>query len=158
MTMAKGIADGMPLSAFVTRKELTDKWPAGRHGTTFGGNPVACAAALASIAVIEEENLAERATKLGEEMMTALRKLAESRPHIGEVRGRGLMIGLEFCDKDGKPSKEWTDKVVARCLENNMLILSCGQAGQVVRLIPPLTLSDSEAEKALEILEIATRD
>ena len=68
------------------------------------------------------------------------------------------MIGLEFCDKDGKPSKEWTEKVVARCLENKMIILSCGQAGQVVRLVPPLTLSDSEAEKALEILEIATRD
>lgn len=158
MTMAKGIADGMPLSAFVSRKELTDQWPAGRHGTTFGGNPVACAAALASIAVIEEEKLAERATRLGNEMMDSLRKLAESRPHLGEVRGRGLMIGLEFCDKDGKPSKEWTEKVVARCLENKMIILSCGQAGQVVRLVPPLTLSDSEAEKALEILEIATRD
>ena len=157
LTMAKGIAAGMPLAAFVSRKELTDTWPAGRHGTTFGGNPVACAAALASMQVIEEEKLAERAEKLGNEMMTRLKKLAEDRPHIGEVRGRGLMIGIEFCDKDGKPSKEWVDKVVKGCLEHNMLVLSCGQAGQVVRLIPPLTISDSEAEKALEILEIVTR-
>lgn len=158
MTIAKGIADGMPLAAFVSRKELTDKWPAGRHGTTFGGNPVACAAALASMSVIEDENLVERSYKLGAEIMQRLKKMAESRPHLGDVRGRGLMIGLEFRDKEGNPSKAWVDKVVGRCLEENMIILSCGQAGQVVRLIPPLTISDSEAEQALEILERAMTD
>ena len=155
MTLAKGIAAGMPLAAFISRKELTDKWPAGRHGTTYGGNPVACAAALASIEVIEEEKLVERSCKLGERMMKALKKMAETRPHLAEVRGRGLMIGLEFSDKDGNPSAEWAKKVVDKCFEKNMIVLGCGQQGQVVRLIPPLTISDKEADEALEILEYA---
>lgn len=155
MTIAKGIAGGMPLSAFVSRKELTDQWPAGRHGTTFGGNPVSCAAALASISVIEEENLIKRAESLGNKMMARLKDISKSNPHLADVRGRGLMIGLEFSDSEGSPSKEWAEKVVKRCLDRNLIVLSCGQAGQVVRLIPPLTLSDSEAEEALEILESA---
>ena len=88
-------------------------------------------------------------------MMKALKKMAETRPHLAEVRGRGLMIGLEFSDKDGNPSAEWAKKVVDKCFEKNMIVLGCGQQGQVVRLIPPLTISDKEADEALEILEYA---
>lgn len=87
--------------------------------------------------------------------MGRLRKFAEGKHHIGEVRGRGLMIGIEFNDKNGAPSKEIADKVAAHCLEHKMIVLTCGNAGQVVRLIPPLTMSDAEAEKGLEILEKA---
>ncbi len=155
LTMAKGIAGGMPLSAFAARKELTSKWSAGTHGTTFGGNPVSCAAALASIQVIEEEKLVERAAKLGAEMMKRFKEIAKKNPHLVDVRGQGLMIGLEFSDENGKPSKDWVQKIAQKCFEDKLLLLTCGSYGQVIRLIPPLTLSDSEAEKAIDILERA---
>jgi 4-aminobutyrate aminotransferase len=155
MLMAKAMAGGMPLAAFITSHELSKKWPSGRHGSTFGGNPVSCAAALATINVIQEDKLVERSKKLGAYMLERLKKFAEDKPHIGDVRGRGLMIGIEFIDTEGKPSKEWTEKVTARCFEDKMLILNCGSSSQVIRLIPPLTLSDEEAEKALSILEKA---
>lgn len=153
MVVAKGIASGMPLSAFIARHEVTRKWPLARHGSTFGGNPVSCAAALATIDVIESENLTTRAEKLGREILERLSKFAEDKPHIGEVRGKGLMIGIEFNDKRGGPSKQVTDQVVRNCLERKLLVITCGLHGQVIRLIPPLTMSDAEAEKACEILE-----
>jgi 4-aminobutyrate aminotransferase len=153
MLMAKGIAGGMPLAAFISRRDLTNKWLPGRHGTTFGGNPVSCAAALATIEVIEEEKLVERAAKVGGEMMERLNKFAQGKKNIGEVRGLGMMIGIEFDDEDGKPSKKIADKVAAQCLEHKMIVLTCGTHGQVIRLIPPLNVSDADAEKALEILE-----
>lgn len=155
MTMAKGIAAGMPLSAFISRRELTKKWDAGRHGTTFGGNPVSCAAALASIDVIQKEKLVERSAKMGAQMMSRLKQAAEGKKHIGEVRGRGLMIGVEFSDENGKPSKEWAEKVAKRCFDNKMLVLTCGYKGQVIRLIPPLNVSEDEMEEGLRIFEQA---
>ncbi|MBZ0188779.1 MAG: aminotransferase class III-fold pyridoxal phosphate-dependent enzyme [Candidatus Obscuribacterales bacterium] len=158
MTIAKGIGAGMPISAFIAKKEITKDWPKGRHGTTFGGNPIACAAALASIKVIEEEKLVERSKVMGDMFVKRLREFAKGKSHIGEIRGRGLMIGIEFNDKDGKPSKQWADKVAKRCFENKMLVLTCGQDGQVIRLIPPLNISDKEAEEALSILETAMKN
>ncbi|MCA9804820.1 MAG: aminotransferase class III-fold pyridoxal phosphate-dependent enzyme [Cyanobacteria bacterium HKST-UBA02] len=158
MTVAKGIAAGMPISAFIAKKEITKDWPKGRHGTTYGGNPIACAAALASIGVLQEEKLAERAQKMGDMFVKRLKEFARGKSHIGEIRGRGLMIGIEFNEKDGKPSKDWADKVAKRCFENKMLVLTCGQDGQVIRLIPPLNISDAEAEEALSILEKAMTD
>jgi len=155
MTMAKGIAAGMPLSAFISRRELTSKWEAGRHGTTFGGNPVSCAAALASIKVIQEEKLVERSAKLGGEMIERIKKMSAGKKHVGDVRGRGMMIGIEFNDEHGKPSKEWADKVSRVCFENKLLVLTCGYKGQVIRLIPPLNLSEAEMEQGLAILERA---
>ncbi|HEY9870767.1 MAG TPA: aspartate aminotransferase family protein [Candidatus Obscuribacterales bacterium] len=153
MVMAKGIAGGMPLSAFISRKELTAKWPAGRHGTTFGGNPVSCAAALATIAVLLEEKLPERAARLGAQMLERLTKFAEGKSHIGEVRGLGLMIAVEFNDREGNPSKEIAERVAAKCFENKLLVLTCGSHGHVIRLIPPLNISDEEAESGIKILE-----
>lgn len=152
MVMAKGIAGGMPLSGFISRRDLTNKWPAGRHGSTFGGNPVSCAAALATIDVIKEEKLVERSAKVGAEMMSKLKKASSGKKHVGEIRGKGLMIGIEFDDKNGNPSKEYADAVAEKCLENKMLVLTCGNRGQVIRLIPPLTISDAEVEKAVEII------
>jgi 4-aminobutyrate aminotransferase len=155
LTMAKGIAAGMPLSGFASRKELTSKWDAGRHGTTFGGNPVSCAAALASIKVIEEEKLCDRAHKVGTDIMNRLKKLAETHKQIGDVRGRGMMIGIEFNDEHGHPSKEWSEKVAKKCFDNKLLVLTCGYKGQVIRLIPPLNASDREVDEALKIIENA---
>jgi len=153
LIMAKGIAGGMPLSGFISRREITSKWPPGRHGTTFGGNPVSCAAALATIGVLEDEKLPQRAAKVGGEMLKRLQKFAQGKQHIGEVRGLGMMIGIDFDDKDGNPSKEIAEKVAEKCLENKLIVLTCGIRGQVIRLIPALNISDSEAEKAMEILE-----
>lgn len=155
MLMAKGIAGGMPLSSFISRKELTSKWLAGRHGTTFGGNPVSCAAALATIGVIEEEKLVDRAAKLGAQIIERLKNFAKGKSYIGEVRGLGLMVGVEFNDATGNPSKEIAEKVAARCFENKLLVLTCGNHGQVIRLIPPLNISDKECEEGLAILEKA---
>ncbi len=153
MLMAKGIAGGMPLSAFVAAKELTEQWAPARHGTTFGGNPVSCAAALATIRVMQEEKLDKRAQKLGSEILNRLQKFAQGRKHIGEVRGRGLMIGIEFNRPDGEPSRPITKHIMQRCLEKKLLVLNCGEHGHVIRLMPALTISDAEAEKACEILE-----
>lgn len=153
MVIAKGIASGMPLGAFISRKELTSQWKPGRHGTTFGGNPVSCAAALATLEVLKEEKLPERAAKLGEEIMTRLKKFGQGKPHIGEIRGKGLMIGIEFNDEKGHPGTDIAKRVAQKCFEQKLLLLKCGSHSQVIRLMPPLTLSDSEAEKACEILE-----
>jgi 4-aminobutyrate aminotransferase len=153
MFVAKGIASGLPLSAFISRRDITEHWQPGRHGSTFGGNPVACAAALATISVIEDEKLARRAEKVGKEIKDRLSKFAKKARHVGEVRGKGLMIGIEFDDANGAPSKEIADAVVEKCLEKKLLVITCGTGGQVIRLMPPLTISDSEAEKACEILE-----
>lgn len=155
MLMAKGIAGGMPLSAFVTRSELSKKWKPGRHGSTFGGNPVSCAAALATIDVIKSDNLPERAAALGTKMMEQLRKAFAGNPRVGDVRGLGLMIGIEFNEKDGSPSHDLAELVAEKCFEHKLLVLTCGSHGHVIRLIPPLTMSDAEAQKGLEILEKA---
>jgi len=153
MFVAKALAGGLPLSAFISRRELTERWPAGRHGSTFGGNPVSCAAALATMAILEDEKLAQRAEKVGTEIKDRLTKFAEKTKHVGEVRGKGLMIGIEFNDEKGQGSKEVADAIVEKCLEHKLLVITCGNKGQVIRLMPPLTLSDSEAEKACDILE-----
>lgn len=155
MLMAKAIAGGMPLSGFITRKDISSKWAPGRHGNTYGGNPVSCAASLATIEVLEEEKLVERSASLGKKVMDRLKDFAKDKPYIGEVRGLGLMIGIEFNDEHGHPSKEIAEKVNQRCFENKLLVLTCGNHGQVLRLIPPLNMSDEEADKGLTILEKA---
>ena len=153
MLMAKAIAGGMPLSAFAASRELTSQWASARHGSTFGGNPVSCAAALATIEVLQEEKLAERADKLGKEIMTRLQRFSQGKAHIGEIRGRGLMIGIEFNRRDGGPGSQVAKHVMERCLERKLIAVNCGDHGQVIRLMSPLNISDAEAEKACEILE-----
>lgn len=155
LLMGKAIAGGLPLSAFITRKEISSAWQPARHGTTFGGNPVSCAAALATIEVLQEEKLPERAAALGKQIIDRLRTFAANKPYIGEVRGRGLMIGIEFNDDNGGPNHELAEQVVQRCFEHKLLVLTCGIHGQVVRLIPPLNMSEEECEKGLAVLEQA---
>lgn len=153
MVVAKAIASGLPLSAFIANIELTSQWAKSRHGSTFGGNPIACAAALATIKVMQEEKLDKRAEQLGHEIFKRLQTFAQGRKHIGEVRGRGLMIGIELDGPGGEPSRAIAKHVMQRCLENKLLVINCGEHGQVIRLMPSLTISDSEAQKACEILE-----
>jgi 4-aminobutyrate aminotransferase-like enzyme len=155
MLMAKGIANGMPIAAFITRKEIAEKWPEGRHGTTYGGNPLSCAASLATISVLEEERLVERAAKVGEQILDRLKKFARGKDYIGDVRGLGLMIAVEFNDKDGKPDGDLSTRISEKCFENKLLVMTCGSHGQVIRLIPSLNVSDKDLEKGLDILEKA---
>jgi 4-aminobutyrate aminotransferase len=156
MLMAKGIGGGMPISAFVSRKELTKKWLPGRHGSTFGGNPVSCAAALATIEVLESEKLADRAAKQGKRMLDRLSKLTSNKA-VGDVRGLGLMIAIEFNEPNGEPSHDIAEKVAKFCVENKLIVLTCGTHGHIIRLIPPLNITDEDADKGMDIIEKAVK-
>jgi 4-aminobutyrate aminotransferase len=154
MAVAKGIAAGLPLSATIASKELMDQWPLGSHGTTFGGNPIACAAALASLEVMKEENLLQNATEMGEYAMKRLRTMQENYPIIREVRGVGLMIGIELGNPEtGEPDGQAVMDVLDGCLQGGVLFYLCGNSGEVIRMIPPLTVSKSQIDDGLDILE-----
>lgn len=143
---AKGIASGLPLAGIIASRQLMSRWPAGTHGTTFGGNPVSCAAALATLDVIEREGLCHRARVLGERARAELTRLAADRSGIREVRGLGLMIGVELA------THELAAAVQRQCLDEGLIVLTCGPHENVLRLIPALTISDDELDLALAIL------
>src|SRR5207245_2385811 len=144
--VAKGIASGLPLGGIVAPRRLMDAWPPGCHGSTFGGNPVACAAALATLDVIEEDDLCRRARVLGERARARLATAAADHPDVVvDVRGVGLMVGVELA------SARVVEEVQRRCLERGVVLISCGPNQEVVRLAPPLTISDDELEHGLEV-------
>jgi 4-aminobutyrate aminotransferase/(S)-3-amino-2-methylpropionate transaminase len=153
MTLAKGIADGFPLSAFIARPDIGDAFTPGSHLSTFGGNPVSCAAALANIEVMQEERLPENAAARGDQLMGALTPLEDELALVGEVRGRGLMIGLELVkDADKTPAVDAAKEVKKRCREAGILIGVGGSLANVVRLQPPLVLSEAEAGRIIDTL------
>ncbi len=155
MTVAKGIASGLPLSGVFSRLDLMKKWQPGSHGGTYGGNAVACAAGAATIRAMKEENMPENAAKRGVQLTTGLRKLQEDFPIIGDVRGLGLMIGTEFTVK-GKPvDKAITKAVIHACEERGLLLLSCGTYDNVIRWIPPLVVDENQINDALNIFAAA---
>jgi 4-aminobutyrate aminotransferase len=151
MIMAKGIASGMPLSGIAAREALMAKWIPGTHGGTYGGNAVSCSAATASIRVIREENLVENSARRGAQLLSLLRELQGRYPVIGDVRGVGLMIGVEFTTADGEPDKGTTKAVWQACVDRGLLLLTCGTYGNVIRWIPPLIIDDSHIEEAVSI-------
>jgi 4-aminobutyrate aminotransferase len=146
---AKGVASGLPLGGIVAPAALMERWPKGTHGSTFGGNPVACAAALATIEIMERDGLFERAAVLGRTALARLRASTAAIDAVTDVRGIGLMIGVELRDK------EVAERVQARCLADGLVVLTCGPDENVLRLVPPLTLSDDELDLGLTILEHA---
>jgi 4-aminobutyrate aminotransferase/(S)-3-amino-2-methylpropionate transaminase len=150
---AKGIADGFPLSAFTTRPEIASAYRPGDHLSTFGGNPVSCAAALANINFMEKENLCERTTELGNYAISRLRELQRRNPLIGDVRGLGLMIGLELI-KDDKltPAAAQAEAVRDACLRNGILVGVGGIDGNVIRIQPPLIISKQQLDQAIDVL------
>jgi 4-aminobutyrate aminotransferase len=154
MTMAKGLASGFPLSGVVAPRALMDKWLVGTHGGTYGGNAVACAAAEATVHVLQD-GLVENAARMGEVLMDGLREVQGRYPVIGDVRGLGLMVGCEFTDLDGSPAADLVKEVLARCLENRLLLLNCGTYSNVIRWIPPLIVNREQLEDALGIFERA---
>lgn len=157
MTVAKGIASGFPLSAVVARKEIMEQWPSGAHGTTFGGNPVCCAAASAAIDVIREESLLEKASSSGTLVLERLQRLSVKHPVIGQVRGHGFMIGIEFVLSDRAPDTASCEKVINYCLENGLILINCGIDRNTIRFIPPLVTNDKELDTALTIFEEGVR-
>lgn len=155
ITIAKGIASGFPLSAVGSTEKIMSNWSPGAHGTTFGGNPVSCAAACATIDRIEREDILKNAASVGEYAFMRLKALQEEDNSIGDVRGLGLMIGIEFVKKDGNPDGETLKKVTKKCLENGLILIECGVDRNIARLMPPLITKKPEIERALDILEEA---
>jgi len=155
LVLSKSIASGFPLSVVAAPPALMRQWAAGAHGTTFGGNPVACAAAVATLEVFREERVLENARARGQEAMARLRALAERSPFIGEVRGKGLMIGVEFVDPahDGAPGGDIVRRVLEACLRRGLILYPAGHAGHVLRFIPPLTVTREQLDLGLAILE-----
>jgi 4-aminobutyrate aminotransferase len=157
MMMAKGIADGFPLSGFIAREEIADSFKPGDHLSTFGGNPVSCAAALANIEFLEEQNLADEALKKGEYLKDQLERLKAKHKLIGEVRGKGLMIGIELVrDHASKtPASDEGKKIREICLENGVLLGFGGIYANVLRIQPPLVISQGQMENVVKVLDLA---
>ncbi|WP_040791200.1 aspartate aminotransferase family protein [Nocardia paucivorans] len=149
VTIAKGLASGFPLSGIAAPRELMAKaWP-GSQGGTYGGNAVACAAAIATLEVIESERLVENAAARGDQLLTGLRE--SEHKAIGDIRGLGLMVGAEFITPDGGPDRETATAVQQRAAEHGLLLLTCGAHMNVVRMIPPLIVSEAQIDDALGI-------
>jgi len=158
MVMAKGLASGLPLSCVASRRELMERWVPGSHGGTYGGNAVACAAAVATIRVIREEGLLENAARMGALLLERLRELQREFPVLGDVRGLGLMVATEFTAADGTPASAVAREVIGRCLERHLLLLTCGTYDNVVRWMPPLVVTDEQIEAAVEVFRDALGD
>ncbi|MDH5606391.1 MAG: aminotransferase class III-fold pyridoxal phosphate-dependent enzyme [Anaerolineae bacterium] len=152
IVMAKGLGSGLPISGIAASAKLMERWIPGTHGGTYGGgSAIAMAGASATLDVLMEEGLADNAAELGEYLLTQLEALKKKHAVIGDVRGRGLMIGVEFTDAQGKPDSEAASAVLEGCLERNMLILNCGSYKNVIRWIPPLVVTKEQIDEALAI-------
>jgi 4-aminobutyrate aminotransferase len=146
----------MPLSGILASRELLAQFSPGGHGGTYGGNAVSCAAAVATLDVFEDEGLSARAETLGARLLDGLRAAAAGHPHVAEVRGRGLMVGIEFADPGTlTPRPDLAKAVITEALVHRLLLLSCGTWGQVVRIIPPLVTTEAEIDQALAVITAA---
>jgi 4-aminobutyrate aminotransferase / (S)-3-amino-2-methylpropionate transaminase / 5-aminovalerate transaminase len=156
VTTAKSLGGGLPIAAVTGRADLMDKVHPGGLGGTFGGNPLACAAALAAIDTMEQEGLLERARRIGTVMLERLRAVAASNPLVGDARGRGAMVAVELVGPDGiTPDKASTGRVAAACHAQGVLVLSAGTYGNVLRLLPPLVIPDDLLDEGLDVVEAA---
>jgi 4-aminobutyrate aminotransferase len=156
VVMAKGIASGLPLSGILARKDLMDRFPPGSHGGTYGGNVVSCAAANATLDVIEDEGLVANARERGAQLLAGLQRATAGRASVGDVRGIGLMLAVEFVkpgEGDGRvPNPELTKRVQQEAFARNLLVLTAGTYVNVIRIIPPLVTTSDEVDRAIGIL------
>jgi 4-aminobutyrate aminotransferase len=157
MTLAKGLGSGLPIGVVVAKKRIMEKWARGAHGNTFGGNPLCCAAALATLDLVERE-YAANAAAVGEYFMVRLREIQARHETIGDVRGKGLMIGMELVTDRGArtPARELCDAVIHHSYQNGLILLSCGTS--TVRFMPPLLITKSDVDEALSILEASLEE
>jgi len=153
MTMAKGIASGMPLSAVVGKAEIMDAPTAGRIGGTYGGNPVSCAAALATIDVMEQDDLPARAQQIGDRIVARLKDLQQRHPQIGDIRGLGAMVALELVKDPAtkEPFKEAVPQIIEQCFQRGLLTMGAGVYSNVIRFLPPVAMTDEQLERGMEI-------
>lgn len=155
---AKGIADGFPLSAYTVRPEIADAYKPGDHLSTFGGNPISCAASLANIKFMERENIPARVTELGDYVMGKLREMQKQNPLIGDVRGKGLMIGVELVkDAQKTPAGAEADAIKEACFQKGMLVGVGGVYANVIRFQPPLVITKEQLDRALTIFADALK-
>ena len=157
VTTAKALAGGLPLAALTGRAEMMDAPVVGGLGGTFGGNPISCAAALAAIGMMRDGDLAGRARAIGAQLAARLQDLASRFPQVGEVRGRGAMMAVEIVRPDGlkTPDAALAKAVIAGCVGRGLVVLGCGSYGNVIRLLPPLVISDELVSEAMDILDAA---
>jgi 4-aminobutyrate aminotransferase len=151
LTSAKGLGSGLPIGAVIAKKSIMSQWKRGAHGNTYGGNPIACAAANATLDLVNG-GFADNAERVGAHFIKRLQELAGDFPCIGEVRGKGLMIGMELIETDGSktPAHALCDAVVTRAFHNGLLLLSCGVS--TVRFMPPLNTSIEQVDEAIALL------
>jgi 4-aminobutyrate aminotransferase/(S)-3-amino-2-methylpropionate transaminase len=155
ITLAKSFAGGMPLSAVIGREEIMNKPHVGGLGGTYSGNPISCRAALAVMEILFEDGLLQRAEALGETLLSRFKALQEQHEIIGEVRGKGPMLGMELVrDRESKePATEEAKKLVKLCFDKGLIILSCGNFGNVIRTLMPFVITDEQLDRGLSILE-----
>ncbi len=158
MTVAKGLASGLPLSGVFSRLEIMQKWIPGSHGGTYGGNAIAAAAAVATIQAIREDGMLENACQRGQQLIEGLKDLQQKYPVIGDVRGLGLMLGTEFRTVEGHPDKASAKAVANACLKRKMLLLTCGPWDNTIRWIPPLVVSREQIDQGLNIFSEALKE
>jgi 4-aminobutyrate aminotransferase len=158
LLIAKGVASGFPLSAVAASDELMRRARPGSQGGTYGGNAVACAAAIATLDVIQDEGLVANSAAQGERLRAGLRTVAEKRSGHGDVRGLGLMLAVEFTDAEGRPDGAAAAAAQRRAGELGLLLLTCGPYGQVVRLIPPLIVTADQVDEALAVWSECTAE
>ncbi len=157
--MAKGLGSGLPVSAIASTDEIMSKWTPGTHGGTYGGgSAIPIAAACATIDAIFEDNMLENSTQRGKQLMSLLKNIQHNYPVVGDVRGLGLMIAVEFTDTDGKPDSATCTKVVQECLKRKLLLLSCGTYKNVIRWIPPLIVTELQIVDAVNIFRESLND
>jgi 4-aminobutyrate aminotransferase len=156
LVMAKGIASGLPLSGIIARSDLMTSWKPGSHGGTYGGNVVSCAAANATLDVIDDEGLVANARERGAQFLAGLRNLAARHSAVGDVRGLGLMVALELIkpgEDDGRtPDPDLTKRIQAEAFARKLIVLTAGTYVNVIRIIPPLVTTAAEVDQALGIL------
>jgi 4-aminobutyrate aminotransferase len=154
VTSAKGLASGLPIGAVIAKRKIMEQWKRGAHGNTFGGNPLSCAAAVATIDLVKSQ-YAANAMQVGDYFTQRLREMQHDYPCIGDIRGRGLMIGMELIenDADRTPARALCDRLVTRGYYNGLLLLSCGAS--TLRFMPPLSLTTAEVDEAVALLRIA---
>ncbi len=159
MCVAKALANGMPIGAIVTRRELQERWGVGAHGTTFGGNPVSCAAGVAVMRTIDEQGLVANAAARGEELQVALRDVMAEDDRIGDVRGQGLMVGVEFVKDRAtrEPDTETSEAMITAAADHGLLILNCGTHHNVIRFLPPIDVTPEEIARGAQLFKAALK-
>ena len=148
--LAKALGGGLPLGAVLAKAELMDQWPPAAQGTTFGGNPIACRAGIATLKIIQEQDLMAHATEMGDFIQTRFEEAKSELPIIGDVRGKGLMVGVELINADGSPATDIIKEMIKALGSKGIVMTKCGAS--VLRIAPPLVISKEQTEEGVEII------